>query len=56
MGAKLFHADGQTDMSKLTAAFAVLPTRLKIILKCMLTEMGCEFDTKIQNRDQWQTF
>jgi hypothetical protein len=29
VGAQLFHADGQTDMMKLTALFAILQTCLK---------------------------
>jgi hypothetical protein len=30
LGAELFHTDGQTDITKLTVTFAVLPTRQKI--------------------------
>jgi hypothetical protein len=29
MGAELFHVDGQTDMTKLIVAFAILQMRLK---------------------------
>jgi len=29
VGAELFHADGQTDITKLVVAFAILQTRLK---------------------------
>jgi len=31
VGAKLFHAEGQTDMAKLVVAFAVLRTHLKLM-------------------------